>query len=209
MKLTEQQVGKLERFLERIKGETYPEMPSELHDEITRQMMEWMWNHCKLPQGSRVLDVGCGQGVALKHFVARGCTATGITLNAVDVYECRKKGYRVEEMDQSFLDFPDGGFDLVWCRHCLEHSIFPYFTLSEFWRVLKPEGWLYVEVPAPDTSCQHQQNRNHYSVLGRSMLAQLVMRNGFVIVDTTDINFRVAVGPDTYWAYIIRKPKAN
>ena len=40
-------------------------------------------------------------------------------------------------MDQSFLDFADDYFDFVWCRHCLEHSIFPYFTLQEIYRVIK------------------------------------------------------------------------
>lgn len=100
-------------------------------------------------------------------------------------------------MDQSFLDFPDGTFDVVWCRHCLEHSIFPYFTLSGFHRILRPGGWLYVEVPVPDTSCAHQTNRNHYSVLGKSMLGSLIERSGFRIVDVLDITFSVPAGPDT------------
>ena len=184
---------------------TYPEPASELHDGITAQMLERLWKFAALAPGARVLDVGCGQGVALKHFAARGLEAVGITLNAVDVEESVKRGFKVVEMDQSFLDFPDGHFDLVWCRHCLEHSVFPYFTLCGFFRVLKAGGWLYVEVPAPDTSCNHQRNPNHYSVLGRTMHAALMQRAGFKIVDFVDINFQLVMGPDTYWAYILQK----
>jgi SAM-dependent methyltransferase len=205
VKLSAAQVAKLEQFLEKIKTDTYPEPPSRQHTEITAKMVDHVFRTCALPQGAQVLDAGCGQGVALHHFVARGCDATGVTLNAVDVEACRRQGYRVLEMDQSFLDFPDEQFDLVWCRHCLEHSIFPYFTLHEFWRVLKPDGWLYVEVPAPDTSCQHQQNRNHYSVLGKTMLAGLIERTGFRIQDVLDITFRVPAGPDIYWAFLQQK----
>jgi SAM-dependent methyltransferase len=205
MQLSPAHVARLETFLDRISAETYPEEPSGLHDDITARMLEMVWVKCAIPAGAKVLDVGCGQGVALKHFVARGCDATGVALNPTDVEACRRQGFHVLEMDQSFLDFPDAQFDLVWCRHCLEHSIFPFFTLSELHRVLKPGGWLYVEVQAPDTSCQHQNNRNHYSVLGKSMLASLITRTGFKILDVMDIDFKVQLGPDVYWAYIQQK----
>jgi len=206
MKLDQKQVARLEEFLAGIKAATYPEPASDLHDGITTQMLDRLWTRCTLPPGGRVLDVGCGQGVALKHFIARGLDAVGITLNPVDVQESVKRGFNVLEMDQSFLDFPEAHFDLIWCRHCLEHSVFPYFTLSGFFRVLKPGGWLYVEVPAPDTSCNHQRNPNHYSVLGKTMHACLMQRAGFKVIDVVDINFGVALGPDTYWAFILQKP---
>ncbi len=109
-------------------------------------------------------------------------------------------------MDQSFLDFNDEEFDLVWCRHCLEHSIFPYFTLGELFRVLKHKGYLYIEVPAPDTSCNHQANKNHYSTLGKSMWSELIRRTGFNILATFDFKFNVTIGPDIYWAFIQQKP---
>ncbi|MFQ3679238.1 MAG: class I SAM-dependent methyltransferase [Pseudanabaenaceae cyanobacterium] len=206
MKLKATDVEKLERFLAKIAAETYPEPITSLHTKITANMIERVRQRYGLGDRLRVLDVGCGQGVALERFAALGWEAVGITLNPTDVAACRERGFAVHQMDQSFLDFADNDFDFVWCRYCLEHSIFPYFTLSELFRVLKSGGYLYVEVPAPDTSCQHQANRNHYSVLGQSMWVQLITRSGFVVRDMFDIGFQVPAGPDVYWAMVGQKP---
>jgi len=203
--LTADNVGKLEQFLERIKLDTYPEAPTELHTDITGKMLDHLDAKGLLQPGTRVLDIGCGQGVALERFAQRGLEALGITLNDSDIEACRAKGFDVQRMDQSFLDFPDASFDLLWCRHCLEHSIMPYFTLCEFNRVIAPGGYLYVEVPAPDTSCQHQLNPNHYSVFGKTMWASLMNRAGFVLQEAVDVSFTVGAGPDTYWSFILQK----
>ncbi|MHB8621643.1 MAG: class I SAM-dependent methyltransferase [Chloroflexota bacterium] len=204
--MKERDITRLEAFLERVKAQTYPEPPSELHSEITARMIDHLFATVALPPDARVLDVGCGQGVAMEQFRRRGSRPVGITLNAEDARVCREAGYDVLEMDQSFLDFDDGSFDLVWCRHCLEHSIFPFFTLSELSRVLLPGGHLYVEVPAPDTSSAHQANPNHYSVLGKSMWLNLLQRTGFRALESLDVDFSTAAGPDRYWAFISRKP---
>lgn len=125
-------------------------------------------------------------------------------MGSEDLAACRQAGFDVRKMDQSFLDFGDAEFDLLWCRHCLEHSIFPYFTLNEFHRVLKPGGMLYVEVPACDTPSAHHNHPNHYSVLGKSMWLKLMTCSGFEVVELVDLSFSVPAGPDTYWAFILR-----
>lgn len=206
MHLTQTSIGKLEKFLERIKKDTYPESPTELHSSITEKMFDYFNHKYPMPSKSKVLDVGCGQGVALELFTKKGLAPIGITLSGEDASICKEKGFEVYEMDQSFLDFDDEEFDSIWCRHCLEHSVFPYFTLSELFRVLKQKGYLYVEVPAPDTSCKHQINKNHYSVLCKSMWGELIKRTGFQILEVIDISFVDHPGPDVYWAFIQQKP---
>ena len=202
MKLAGKDIEKLEAFFTRIRKDIYPEPCSVTHTEITQKTIQYLCDKYSLPPNCKILDVGCGQGVALELFFNKGFNPIGITLGSEDVAECKRKGFEAHEMDQSFLDFCDQEFDCVWCRHCLEHSIFPAFTLSELFRVLKVGGYLYVEVPAPDTSCRHQTNKNHYSVLGKSMWIELIKRTGFEILDILDINHTVPAGPDTYWAFI-------
>ena len=205
MILGQSKTQRFESFLERIKRETYPEPPSKLHTIITRKMIDELLNKYSLSEYKRILDVGCGQGVALEYFESKGFSPIGITLNKEDFSICKQKGYEVYEMDQSFLDFNDEEFDLIWCRHCLEHSVFPYLTLIEFFRVLKHKGYLYIEAPAPDTSCKHQTNQNHYSVLNKSMWEELIRRTGFDILDAKEIRFRVQPGDDLYWAFTQQK----
>lgn len=205
MEISETQRRRLETFLGRLNQDIYPEPQTDLHANITREMFKRLMQAQPLPQGASVLDIGCGQGVALEVFKAAGLDPVGITLGA-DAAVCRAKGLNVVEMDMAFLDFDDGRFDLVWCRHALEHSVMPYFTLSEMHRVLKPGGLLYVEVPAPDTACRHQTNPNHYSVLPKSMWIELIRRAGFAEPSAVDLNFTTGAGPDTYWAFVTKKP---
>jgi SAM-dependent methyltransferase len=192
---------RLETFLQGLQGDIYPERPSEVHTQITHRMFGELLKRHPLKRGARVLDVGCGQGVALEMFKEAGLDAVGITLGP-DAATCREKGLDAVEMDFSFLEFPDAAFDLVWCRHAIEHSIFPLFTLTELHRVLRPGGVLYLEVPAPDTSCNHQRNPNHYSVLGKSMWLELIRRAGFGESQVADMDFTTGAGPDTYWGFI-------
>ena len=199
-------IQRFEGFLEKVKRETYPEPVADLPAAITEKALEMFLKKHSLPENSRVLDVGCGQGVALELFKKERFSAVGITLNSEDVSVCRQKGYEVYEMDQSFLDFNDEEFDFIWCRHCLEHSIFPYFTLSELFRVLKRKGYLYIEVPAPDTVSNHHSNQNHYSVLGKNMWLDLIKRSGFNILDIINIPVQLKIGPDLYWAFVQQKP---
>jgi ubiquinone/menaquinone biosynthesis C-methylase UbiE len=196
--------ARFDRFLKTLWKDVYPEYTSDLHDHITASVWKRVKETYPMPEGAMVLDIGCGQGVALKHFAADKLDAVGIAIGE-DVEICRKKGFNAVEMDLSFLEFPDQSFDLVWCRHVLEHSIFPLFSLSETFRVLKPEGVLYMEVPAPDTASRHQNNPNHYSVLGKSMWLQLIKRAGYSTVTVSDVAFKVPAGPDTYWSFIIKK----
>lgn len=106
----------------------------------------------------------------------------------------------------SFLDFSDETFDVVWCRHVIEHSVFPYFTMAEMFRILKPGGVFYMEVPGVGTGCKHETNPNHYSVLTKEMWISLMQRVGYRAIRPNEISFRVAVGPDVYYVFDSRKP---
>jgi SAM-dependent methyltransferase len=196
--------GRLDAFLQKLRGDIYPEPPSELHTSLSRRMFAELCKHYPQPPGAKVLDVGCGQGVGLEIFRDAGLDPVGVTLGP-DVEACRRKGLNALEMDLSFLDFADASFDLVWCRHAIEHSVFPFFTLAELHRVLRPGGVLYLEAPAPDTACRHQTNPNHYSVLGKSMWLELIRRTGFPATRVFDLNFMTGAGPDTYWAFLQQK----
>jgi len=198
---------RFEQFLSALVGDVYPEVPSEPHLSITRMMIDGLVQDGLIRAGHSVLDIGCGQGLALEQFRAHGLVATGITLGS-DAQVCRDKGFVAHEMDQNFMDFAAGSFDLLWCRHVLEHSVMPLFTLAEYRRVCRPGGLIYIEVPAPDTSAHHELNPNHYSVLPISSWTHLFERTGLTIERSVALNFTVPCGPDSYWSFLLRTPAA-
>ncbi|BBO79784.1 hypothetical protein DSCO28_03500 [Desulfosarcina ovata subsp. sediminis] len=202
-------LDRLKTFIINLRGDIYPETETDGHNQITKRMIDHLVQAGHLCKGDKVLDVGCGQGYSLETFTQLEAVPVGVTLGQEDLEVCRKKKLKVFAMDQSFLKFADGIFDVLWCRHCLEHSIFPLFTLSEFNRVLRPGGLLYVEVPAPDTSCAHQKNKNHYSVLGKSMWIELIQRSGFSVIDSRGIELKTHAGPDVYYVFIAKKDSAS
>ncbi|CAG0941613.1 demethylmenaquinone methyltransferase / 2-methoxy-6-polyprenyl-1,4-benzoquinol methylase [Candidatus Brocadiaceae bacterium] len=200
-------IQRLINFIDRIESETYPEEISQLHYTISRNALVDVLNQLKLPPDAQILDVGCGQGPALEIFTSFGYKPVGITLNDEDVTACRSKGFHVLKMDQSFLSFQNNTFDLIWARHCLEHSLMPYFTLGELYRVMKPLGFLYAEVPIPDTDAHHENNLNHYSVLTPSMWKSLILRTGFQIIHEGSFPFELHGGrQDEYFFAVLRKP---
>lgn len=81
----------------------------------------------------------------------------------------------------------------------------PFFTLFGFAAILQEGGFLYLEVPAPDTACHHEMNVNHYSVLTKSSWKSLLQRCGFSILWENDFEFKVPAGPDAYLMFVCQK----
>lgn len=171
---------KLKFYYDHVLGTVYSEGDSQYHRVITYDVVTRFIDPLELPKDSVILDLGCGPGYFLDRMAGTGYTnVEGITLSPEDQESCTKKGHKIIRGDMNFLSNADESVDLLFCRHSLEHSPFPYITLLEYNRVLRPNGVLYVEVPAPDCQLVHEKNRNHFSVMGRTMWLSLLERTGF------------------------------
>lgn len=191
---------RLDAFLDDREKEVYSEPPGG-GDEIISKMVPELISHYDIQPSAKVLDVGCGKGFALEKFRDHGCETVGITLGE-DAGHCRANGFKIFEADMSFLNLEEGDFDVIWCRHVMEHSIFPYFTLSEMYRLLKTNGVFYIEVPAPDTCARHETNKNHYSVFTQGSWQVLITRAGFKISQSRAITFEIDnLGTDKYYVF--------
>ena len=77
-----------------------------------------------VPEGSRVLDLGCGDGALLAHLQqTRGCTGYGIEIDDANVLACVQRGVNVIQLnlDEGLAMFDDASFDVVLQIDTLQH----------------------------------------------------------------------------------------
>ena len=171
---------KLKFYYETVLTHVRAEGDSPYHAALTRDVMSRFLDPLNLPRDAVILDLGCGPGYFLDEMKQRQYTnVLGVTLSPDDAEQCRAKGHTVRHADMNFLPEQDESVDYIWCRQSLQHSPFPYITLLEWNRVLKPQAKLYIEVPQPDCERQHETAMNHYSVLGIKMWLSILARTGF------------------------------
>ena len=85
---------------------------------LLRVLAEWV------PMGSRVLDLGCGDGALLELLQnERGCTGYGVELDDANVLACARRGVEVLQLnlDQGLTLFGDQSFDVVLQIDTLQH----------------------------------------------------------------------------------------
>ena len=173
---------KLKFYYDHVLGTVYSEGESPFHKSITEDVINRFITPENISKDAKIIDLGCGPGYFLDETKKREYTnVQGVTLSREDLDVCQIKGHAVKRSDMNFLDDADESTDVLFSRHSLEHSPFPYITLLEYNRVLKPNGLLYIEVPRPDCDQLHETNKNHFSVLGKNMWLSLLQRTGFTV----------------------------
>jgi methionine biosynthesis protein MetW len=93
-----------------------------------------------VPQGARVLDLGCGDGALLAYLKqTRGCTGYGIEIDDANVLACVKRQVNVIQLnlDEGLAVFDDASFDVVLQIDTLQHLRNAEVMLRETARVGK------------------------------------------------------------------------
>lgn len=98
--------------------------------------------------GSRILSIGCGHGRDEARFKHEGFAPVGVDVSKKLLKIARQQNPDIPFYlgDMRSLRFPDESFEGVWAHeslHHIERGDIPK-ALSEFHRVLKPEGILFV-----------------------------------------------------------------
>ena len=90
-----------------------------------------------IPAGSRVLDLGCGNGDLLRLLMEKGCTGTGVDLDPRNVIECLRGGVNVIELDldTELGEFGDDSYDFVVLSRTLQTVHRPRGVLAEMGRI--------------------------------------------------------------------------
>lgn len=93
-----------------------------------------------IPAGSRVLDLGCGDGALLEYLAReKGVKGRGIELSEAGVLACVRRGLSVRQgnLQEGLGDCPDRSFDTVVLAQTLPFLDDPAMILGEMLRVGK------------------------------------------------------------------------
>jgi 2-polyprenyl-3-methyl-5-hydroxy-6-metoxy-1,4-benzoquinol methylase len=129
----------------------------------------------KLFNGATVLDAGAGDGAWQKkilHAVNYISMDLGVGDNTLDYSHLHIKG------DLSKIPLDSNSIDVVICIQVLEHVKEPWTVLSEFYRVLKPGGILYLTCPQGVPLHQEPFDFYRYTKHG---LQYLMQKSGFAL----------------------------
>jgi ubiquinone/menaquinone biosynthesis C-methylase UbiE len=106
--------------------------------------------YSELPSAPVLLDAGCGQGKSFRRLreVFAPSRLLGVDADpdslTMSRAEARAQGIDIELIgsDCAALQLPDASVDLLFCHQTFHHLVEQEQALAEFYRVLKPGGYL-------------------------------------------------------------------
>ena len=121
---------------------------NELDNDMGRRWLRELETLLPRRKGLRILDVGTGTGFFAILLSQTGHQVEGIDLTPAMLSEAQEvaaqRGLSIvfREMDAQALDYPDESFDVVLSRNLTWTLPEPEKAYREWFRVLKPGGWL-------------------------------------------------------------------
>ncbi len=107
-----------------------------------KKAAEALIRHCR---EGKVLDFPCGGGRLSRYLQGKGYDVVAADIQP-EIFKAEGIPWRSVDLNGRF-DFEDQSFDAVCCVAGMEHAENPYHVAREIKRVLKPGGYLMLQVP--------------------------------------------------------------
>ena len=148
------------------------------------------FDSASLIKGAKVIDIGCGDGYASTRFILGGCSV----LHALDPQSenlstqgipaslegMQKDSYRFFK-SWGDLDIPEGGYDIVWHHHVVEHIEDCFGFLTKCHGLLAPTGQMWLACP---NMAQHSvYSPGHIHNFQAAQMVEVLRRCCFAVGD--------------------------
>jgi cyclopropane fatty-acyl-phospholipid synthase-like methyltransferase len=98
--------------------------PNTPHEQAQSKQVGWLLDQVHCQRGSRILEIGCGNGRLLQMAGERGAGAIGVNVSRLQVEQCRARGLDARLMSYREIDETwNGRFDAVICNGSIEHFV--------------------------------------------------------------------------------------
>jgi ubiquinone/menaquinone biosynthesis C-methylase UbiE len=147
-------ISEAARVQQRLWG-TDPDAWATHAEAHNRPLFEAVLDAAAIGPGSRVLDVGCGSGLALVLAARRGAIPSGVDISAglLKVAQHRLPDADLCLADMEALPFDDASFDAVLGINAFQFAGDPRLALREAARVPAPDGRIVASLfAAPERS---------------------------------------------------------
>ncbi len=119
-------------------------------------------------KGKKLLDVGCGAGVHIKHYISKGAKCCGIDLSQTMIemakQNCPNVKFKVGSMTK--LPYKNSSFDIVTASLSIDYIKDLIPILKEISRVLKKGGVFYYSNESPIASAREVYEDKNFKIVG-------------------------------------------
>lgn len=176
-------------------GQIVPRFADEHGDRPSTKTIEQFLS--RLPKGSRIIDAGCGPGHYTALFWKRGHHGIGLDLcpemisHAREKYRdmiCDTRRFEIGDMchlaDQFEAESCEGVFCMAAFQHVPAVNDFSLRSLQGFWKVLKPGGYLMLDVQLHRTTGFEPDGRYTQGYDSVEQAHQLLEAAGFKVIQS-------------------------
>lgn len=137
-----------------------------------------------LNEDMNILDIGTKDCLFFDILVEKGFESdkmVGIDCCTEVVEICKGKGYMVHEVDAQETLLPSNSFDFIFIVHTLEHVPNPEQVIQECTRLLKSNGFVFIEVPI-QSQIDAPEKWGHFSpFVSKNQLKKLIEKDFNII----------------------------
>ena len=186
---------------------------AELHEQYMAPAFAAGLDALGVVEGTRLLDVGCGAGRALRLAADRGAKVSGLDAapGLLEIARRRVPEATLIQGELQTLPFDDDEFDAVSGFNSFQYAADPIAALREAKRVTRPGGRILALVWSPAEMCElapHLQSLGAlmpppppgapgpFALCGRDALGEFFARAGLQVADIADVMCTFAY-PDT------------